>query len=101
MPEYSAAWYNVSTSQKNITASVDERLLSTRELLERLPLNRATVWRMVREGRFPAPVQIAASRIGWRWSAVLNWITEREQHPLEPRVYFGRDKKTSAEAGSR
>lgn len=81
---------------EKIAATVDERMLSTRELLERLPLNRATVWKMVQEGRFPAPVQITASRIAWRLTAVLAWLADREANPVEARAYFGRRSKRPA-----
>jgi prophage regulatory protein len=71
----------------------DERILDPSELLERIPLDRSTIYRMVQEGRFPAPIQLTPSRIGWKWSAVLRWISEREKHPVESRQYFGRNKE--------
>ncbi len=84
---------------KNATVvipSADERLLTSKELLQRVPLNRATIWRMVQEGRFPPPIQITANRIVWRWSAVLSWLADRESNPVEPRAYFGRAKAGAA-----
>ena len=69
----------------------DERILTTAELLERLPLTRQSLWRMAREGRFVQPIRLTRSRIGWRWSAVLAWLNERETRPLEQRAYFGKD----------
>ena len=69
----------------------NDRILTTAELLERIPLTRVTLWRMSREGRFVKPIQLTRSRIGWRWSSVLAWISEREQSPIESREYFGRN----------
>lgn len=69
----------------------DEIILTTAQLLERIPLRRQTIWRMVREGRFPPPVRLTSSRLGWRWSAVLQWLSERERSPLARRPYFGKD----------
>ena len=69
----------------------DERILTTAELLERLPLTRQSLWRMAREGRFIQPIRLTRSRIGWRWSSVLLWLNERETRPLEQRAYFGKD----------
>ena len=77
-------------------ADTNERILSTTELLERLPLTRVTIGRMVREGRFPPPVQLTTSRIGWRWSAVLEWLNEREARPGRRRVFFERQQKDTA-----
>jgi prophage regulatory protein len=75
----------------------DDRILDPQELLERIPLDRSTVYRMVQEGRFPAPIQLTSSRIGWRWSAILRWLAEREAGAVKPRGnYFGRDKAAPA-----
>lgn len=70
----------------------DEHILSERELLERIPLERHTLARMVGEGRFPPPIWLTSSKKGWKWSAVLAWLNQRESDPIRPRPYFGRDK---------
>jgi prophage regulatory protein len=70
--------------------SEPDRILTTSELLERIPLDRTTIWRMVREKRFPPPIQLTTARIGWRWSAVAAWLAERERHRIPARSYFGR-----------
>ena len=46
---------------------------------------------MVQEGRFPAPIQLTSCRIGWRWSAIVQWLAEREADPIKARTFFGRD----------
>lgn len=69
----------------------DDKIITTTELLRRIPLTRVTLWRMSREGRFIKPIQLTRSRIGWRWSSVLTWIAEREDDPIASREYFGRD----------
>jgi len=76
--------------------TADDRIVETAELLQRIPLDRSTIWRMTQEGRFPKPLQLTRSRIGWRWSAILAWMREREQEPITPRAYFGRDESKSA-----
>lgn len=48
-----------------------ERLLRAREVYaERLRISRSTFYTLIREGKFPRPVQITANRVGWRESAV-------------------------------
>jgi predicted DNA-binding transcriptional regulator AlpA len=79
-----------------VISNADDRILTTRELLERIPLRRATIWRMASEGRFPAPIHLTKSRLGWRWSTILAWLAERETNPLERRPYFGNDNTKSA-----
>ena len=76
----------------------DEKILSTAELLTRLPLTRQSLWRMSREGRFVQPIALTKSRIGWRWSDVLAWLNQREKRPLERRAYFpGNNDTTTAD----
>lgn len=63
---------------KPVENLADDRILDPKELLERIPLDRSTVYRMVQDGRFPAPIQLTSTRIGWRWSAIVQWLAERE-----------------------
>lgn len=82
-----------ATTQARIVRDADDHIYTTAQVLERIPVNRATLWRMSREGRFPKPIQLTPARIGWRRSAVLAWLEDRERRPIEPRRYFGRDKE--------
>jgi prophage regulatory protein len=75
--------------------TADERLILEKELLDRVPFHRTTIYRKVQDGTFPAPILIAPNRKAWRLSAILSWIAEREQHPIEPRAYFGKAKAAS------
>jgi prophage regulatory protein len=86
--------------QHKKTPVIDEQLLTTKELLARVPLNRSTIWRMVDEGRFPRPIHITSNRNVWRLSTVLQWLIEREANPITPRAYFGRDKRDQKERRS-
>jgi prophage regulatory protein len=55
-----------------------ERLLRAREVYEeRLHLSRSTFYNLVREGKFPRPVQITAQRVGWFERSVQAWILSR------------------------
>ena len=36
--------------------------------------SRTTIWRRVKNGKFPPPVDIGSSRIRWRLSDVQEWI---------------------------
>lgn len=38
-----------------------------------LPISRSTLWRWVREGRFPRPTRLSPGVSAWRVSDVLNW----------------------------
>lgn len=54
-----------------------DRIITTREMIQRTSLSRTTLWRLSREGVIPAPVQITPSRIGWRESQVAAWLDAR------------------------
>lgn len=53
--------------------SVD-RILRLRVVLERTGLSRSTLYRKIQEGTFPGQVRIAARCVGWRESAVTEWL---------------------------
>ena len=52
-------------------------ILSVPAVLELVPVSRTTLWRLVKEGKFPRPVQVSLKRIGWRESEVMQWIAEQ------------------------
>jgi prophage regulatory protein len=40
-------------------------------------LCRATIYRMIAEKRFPAQVRIGTRAVGWRWSDLERWSSDR------------------------
>lgn len=54
-----------------------ERILTIDEVTERTSLPRTTIWRRVRDGTFPPPIQLSPGRIGWLESEIDAWIAER------------------------
>jgi len=48
------------------------------DVLERVGFSRATLRRRIKEGDFPAPVQIGPGRIGWRVEDVKAWLQQRK-----------------------
>ena len=55
-----------------------DRILLTGAVVEMLSLSRPTVWRMIKKGTFPPPLQLSPRRIGWRASTIEKWLAERE-----------------------
>lgn len=41
--------------------------------------SRTTLWRWVRAGTFPAPIELSARSQGWLESAVDDWLSRRPQ----------------------
>ncbi|MDP9421506.1 MAG: AlpA family transcriptional regulator [Pseudomonadota bacterium] len=57
-----------------MTTDTPDRILRLKTVLDRTGLSRSTLYRKVENGTFPAQVQIAARCVGWRESAVNEWI---------------------------
>ena len=53
------------------------RFLTAQEVDRVHPVSRATRWRMVRRGEFPAPVQISPGRVAWKEADVRAWLEAR------------------------
>jgi prophage regulatory protein len=57
-----------------MTDQPPDRMLRLTSVLERTGLSRATLYRKVQAGTFPRQVRIAARCMGWRESAVNEWL---------------------------
>jgi prophage regulatory protein len=51
-----------------------EKIVPWKQVKPRIGLGRVTVYKMIREGKFPAPVKIGALKVGWRESEIDRWI---------------------------
>ena len=57
-------------------ADEPDRILRLDSVLARTGLSRSTLYRKVWEGTFPAQVRIAARCVGWRESAIADWLRD-------------------------
>ena len=55
--------------------NVETALLRTPDVLSMLNVSRATLWRMVADGRFPAPVKLGPQLRAWRRADVEAWVS--------------------------
>jgi prophage regulatory protein len=46
------------------------------EDLNLLPFSRATMWRRIAEGTFPAPVKVSDNVSAWRWGDLRVWLAD-------------------------
>jgi predicted DNA-binding transcriptional regulator AlpA len=81
---------------KPVLSDQDERLVGTREVLERIPIHRSTLNALISAKRFPAPLQITESKLFWRWSAILQWLDDREKHPVKRREFRNLENRRRA-----
>ena len=55
-----------------------DQFVSDLFLAERYSVHRVTIWRWVREGKFPAPIKLTAGCSRWRMADVERHEAERE-----------------------
>ena len=62
-------------------------------ILKVIPKSRAQIWRDIRAGSFPEPIDLGANSIGWRQGDIEKWIASR------PRRHYGARAATAADSG--
>lgn len=53
------------------------KVLRWREVEERIGVSRSTLWRWVRDGRFPPGVRLGPNAVGWVETEVDAWLESR------------------------
>lgn len=51
-----------------------QRMLKIRDVVELTSLHRATIYRLIDRGEFPANRKLSPQRVGWRADAIEAWI---------------------------
>ena len=67
---------------------LEERRIVRRDEVSKLTgLARATIYKKVADGSFPAPIRLGARSVGWRLSDIVAWLQapERRWDPTEVR----------------
>ena len=57
---------------------MNDRILRAKDVVAVLGVSRTTLWRWVKDGTFPQPIQLGPATAGWRESVVWDWIDSRE-----------------------
>ena len=63
----------------------NERMLRFPEVVQRTGLSRTTIWRRVRSGEFPAPVQLSGNVVAWHADQLNRWLQTRPRVNYAPR----------------
>jgi len=58
--------------------SEDKRVLTLPEVATLTTLSKPTIYKYVREGRFPKQVRLGPNRVVWRRAEVEGWLDTRE-----------------------
>lgn len=56
---------------------MQQTILRTPKVQERLGVTRTTLWRWVKAGRFPKPVQLGPQAVGWLEHEIDAWLEAR------------------------
>ncbi len=67
----------MASPRKNSNSNPLPRLVGYAEVCDALGVSKSTLERMVREGKFPKPVQLAPNRVGWQVDVVTAWLADR------------------------
>ena len=60
-----------------MTTLPDTRILRREEVLARVGLSQATIYRLIGRGMFPCPVRISTRATGWRSDEIEEWLASR------------------------
>ena len=55
------------------------RILRLPEVLQKVGLSRSSIYRMINNEEFPAPLRLSSNAIGWFESDVNEWIKSRSK----------------------
>tara|TARA_B110000977_G_scaffold129074_1_gene164645 strand:- start:2 stop:439 length:438 start_codon:yes stop_codon:yes gene_type:complete len=67
-----------NTFKTNMPESSPDRILRAKEVKEITGLSRTTLWRLENKGDFPRRVSLGVGSVGWRYSEVKDWLTNRQ-----------------------
>lgn len=63
--------------------TISYTLLSTSDVQKIAPVSNVTLWRWVRDGKFPAPIQVAKNNF-WRSDEIGAWMDEMSSRRAAP-----------------
>lgn len=53
------------------------RMLRPADVVAKTGRSRVTIWRDIRNGTFPPPIELGPNAIGWPESEIENWLNSR------------------------
>jgi len=56
---------------------------SDKQIAQRFKVSRATIWRWVKEGRFPKPIRLSPGCTRWKSSEVEEWEAAKRGKPSD------------------
>ena len=63
---------------------MNQRIIRKPELLSKLSLSDATIWRMEKKNRFPRRIKLGGNSVGWFESEVNEWLEKKAADRIDP-----------------
>lgn len=60
-----------------MTPDTAPEMLRVSDVLKRTGMSRTSLYRKLRQGAFPAPLELGSNAIGWESTTVADWIASR------------------------
>ena len=57
---------------------MEDRYIRLKELAPMLSLAKSTIYRLIKENKFPKPIKLTERTSVWRLSVINEWVKERE-----------------------
>lgn len=57
-------------------------ILRIKQVCETTALSKATIYREIKKGKFPTPIQLTDRNVGWRESDINAWVLSRKKVDL-------------------
>ncbi|MAQ22968.1 MAG: AlpA family transcriptional regulator [Pseudomonadales bacterium] len=67
------------TQMKTQSEMHELNILKTKEVMKITTLSRSTLFRLIRNGDFPRPIELTPGRSGFINQEILNWISTRKR----------------------
>jgi len=56
-----------------------DSFIRMRELVKRVPVSKAHIWRLVQAGKFPKPIKLSEKCTVWKIADIENWLKAKEE----------------------
>jgi prophage regulatory protein len=69
---------STNTTDLSTAASPEiDWILDYKKVMAITGFSRASIYRLIAEGQFPAPTKIGHRKVGWKTSQINNWLEQR------------------------
>jgi predicted DNA-binding transcriptional regulator AlpA len=73
-------------------------MLVEKQVLDRIPMSKTTLWRMEKAGKFPRSTYLSPNRRAWFEDEIIKWQNEVDER--QPNRGRGKGRRSSAGAAS-